>query len=188
MSSAREIITYERNIYFKDKKAFLKEWMFHSDTFYIWKYMKLLRHEEEWRGRYENSRAAFLPLLWYRSRKNKLGLRLGFDIPAGVLGKGARIYHQGQVVINPKARVGNDSVIIGNLCIGNDGKEDNAAEIGNHCTLSWGVTVIGSVFIADNCLIGAGAVVTHDIKECYSVAAGVPARVIGKMEHNRIER
>lgn len=37
--------------------------------------------------------------------------------------------------------------------------------------------IIGNVKIGDNCIIGANAVVTHDIP-ANTVAAGVPARVI----------
>ena len=40
------------------------------------------------------------------------------------------------------------------------------------------VTILPGVMIGDGCIISAGAVVTHDIPE-YSIAAGVPARVIG---------
>lgn len=42
-----------------------------------------------------------------------------------------------------------------------------------------GVKVLKGVTIGDSCVIGAGAVVTKDIPP-YSVAVGVPAKVIGK--------
>jgi serine O-acetyltransferase len=188
MSKLKDLLRYERKIYFNSYKGYIKEMLFKSDTYYIWKFMKLLRYEEYFRDKYLKHKAAYLiPLIWYRSKKNKMGLKLGFDIPAGVLGKGARLYHQGQIVINPEAKIGDDVVIIGNVCIGNDGKEDMAATIGNHCTLSWGVIVLGNVSIADNCLIGAGAVVTHDIIEPNSVVVGVPAKVIGRTNQNRIK-
>ena len=47
--------------------------------------------------------------------------------------------------------------------------------LGSHCTVLPGVT------IGDNSVIAAGAVVTKDVP-AYSVAAGVPARVIKKIE------
>jgi UDP-2-acetamido-3-amino-2,3-dideoxy-glucuronate N-acetyltransferase len=39
-------------------------------------------------------------------------------------------------------------------------------------------TILGGVCIGENALIGAGAVVSHDVPD-YAIVAGVPARVIG---------
>ncbi len=49
--------------------------------------------------------------------------------------------------------------------------------IGNDCWLGASVTVCPGVRIGDNCVIGAGSVVTRDIPP-NSFAAGVPCRVI----------
>lgn len=46
------------------------------------------------------------------------------------------------------------------------------ASIGSHATILAGVT------IGECALVGAGAVVTHDVPD-YAIVAGVPARVIG---------
>jgi acetyltransferase-like isoleucine patch superfamily enzyme len=51
--------------------------------------------------------------------------------------------------------------------------------IGRDVWLGAGVKVLGGVTIGDGCVVGAGAVVTHDLAP-YSIAAGVPARVIGE--------
>ncbi len=50
-------------------------------------------------------------------------------------------------------------------------------KIGNSCWFGANVTVCSGVTIGDNCVIGAGAVVTKDIPS-NSFAAGVPCRVI----------
>lgn len=52
--------------------------------------------------------------------------------------------------------------------------------IGNDCWLGASVTVCPGVTIGDNCVIGAGSVVTRDIP-ANSFAAGVPCRVIRKI-------
>lgn len=49
--------------------------------------------------------------------------------------------------------------------------------IGNCCWFGANVTVCPGVTIGNNCVIGAGSVVTHDIPD-NSLAAGVPCRVL----------
>ncbi len=53
--------------------------------------------------------------------------------------------------------------------------------IGQDVGLSSSVIVLGGVTVGDGALVGAGAVVTKDLPS-YSIAAGVPAKVIGKRE------
>lgn len=54
-------------------------------------------------------------------------------------------------------------------------------EVGNNCYIGANVILLPNVSIGDNCIISAGAVVTKDIPP-NSIAAGVPARVIGNIE------
>lgn len=49
--------------------------------------------------------------------------------------------------------------------------------IGNNVNISWDVTILPGVTIGNNVIIGAGAIVTHDVPD-NSVVAGVPARII----------
>ncbi|KAJ5698424.1 hypothetical protein N7462_000429 [Penicillium macrosclerotiorum] len=53
--------------------------------------------------------------------------------------------------------------------------------IGNDCWIGAGAIILSGVTIGDGCSIGAGAVVRTDIPP-YSVAVGVPARVIRSAE------
>lgn len=61
------------------------------------------------------------------------------------------------------------------VTIGNNG--DFKPVIQDNVTISSGAIVICNVTLHPNFLVGAGAVVTHDIPE-NSIVAGIPARVI----------
>jgi acetyltransferase-like isoleucine patch superfamily enzyme len=54
--------------------------------------------------------------------------------------------------------------------------------IGDNCWLGANVVVTSGVEIGERCVIGANSVVTKDI-ESYSVAAGVPAKVLRRIEY-----
>ncbi len=51
-------------------------------------------------------------------------------------------------------------------------------EIGNDVWIAAGVIILHKVKIGDGAVIGAGAVVTHDVPP-YAIAVGVPAKIIG---------
>lgn len=53
--------------------------------------------------------------------------------------------------------------------------------IGNDVWIGDRVVILPGVHIGNGCIIGAGAVVTHDIPD-FSIAAGVPAKIIRKRE------
>lgn len=53
--------------------------------------------------------------------------------------------------------------------------------IGEDCWIGTGAKILCGVTLGTGCVIGANAVVTHDVPP-YSIAAGVPARVIGKRQ------
>lgn len=61
----------------------------------------------------------------------------------------------------------------------NYGKDKGKCLIGNDVLISSNAVVLRDVEIGNGCVIGAGAVVTKDI-EPFSVAVGIPARVIKK--------
>jgi acetyltransferase-like isoleucine patch superfamily enzyme len=55
--------------------------------------------------------------------------------------------------------------------------------IGDNCWLGANVVVTSGVSIGERCVIGANSVVTHDL-EAFSIAAGLPARVIKRVEYS----
>jgi acetyltransferase-like isoleucine patch superfamily enzyme len=55
--------------------------------------------------------------------------------------------------------------------------------IGDNCWLGANVVVTSGVSIGERCVIGANSVVTHDV-EPFSIAAGLPARVLRRVEYS----
>ena len=78
-----------------------------------------------------------------------------------ILGDNVRIYDHVDVI----AKVVGDQARL-------DRKERRHAKIGNNVILGSGCTIIGPVTIGDDCIIGARAIVTHDIPP-NSVVIGV---------------
>lgn len=50
-------------------------------------------------------------------------------------------------------------------------------KIGNNVHIGWNTLIMPGVSIGNNCIIGAGAVVTKDIPD-NSIAVGIPAKVV----------
>ncbi|MCK4897135.1 MAG: N-acetyltransferase, partial [Anaerolineales bacterium] len=45
-------------------------------------------------------------------------------------------------------------------------------------------TILGNVTVGESAIVGAGAVVTHDVPD-YAIVAGVPAQVVGDVRDNQ---
>ena len=166
-----EVLKYEKTLYFKDKKHCIQSWLPQYHNYLIWKYICYLRNEEATKNKALK--------YWYRRRKNILGTKLGFLIYEGSCGKGLKIWHYGNVIINGFSKIGENCTLHGQNCIGNKGTADASAApvIGNNVDIGVGASIIGDIFIADDVKIGAGAVVT---KSCYKEGAtlvGIPAQV-----------
>lgn len=115
-----------------------------------------------------------------RYKHRKLQFRTGMELYPGCAEMGVKVNH-GKCIISKSARIGRDSVIVGDVTIGGTGgcRDNGAATIGERVFISTGVRIIGRIHICDDVVIGANAVVTKDITEPESVWAGVPARKIG---------
>ena len=53
-----------------------------------------------------------------------------------------------------------------------------APTIGDRVFIGSGARIIGNIHIADDCVIGANAVVVHDIDEPNTIWGGIPAKKI----------
>lgn len=153
-------------------KEKILEYLIRPESFYIDRYIRLLRHEEA---------ASGIMSYWYKARKNRLGAKLGFIISAGCFGEGLKLEHFGSVIVNPKARIGKNCIIHGNCCIGSDGGyPDDSPVIGDNVDIGQFAQIIGGIRIADNVKIGAGAVVVKDVLTPGVTIVGVPAHIVEK--------
>lgn len=168
----KEVIHKEKQLYLGSKAIARR--IVNSPCYYIFKYIRFLRLEEYHKN--NNGFTHLLGYMYFKTRKNRLGNRMGFDIPANCIGSGLVIHHTGAISINAGARVGNNCDMAGNVCIGNN--EKGVPTIGNNVKIGFGSIIIGDISIADDCIIGAGSVVTKSVLEKSSVIAGVPAKVL----------
>lgn len=165
------VLNYEFNKYFpKGKKEYIKDLILASNRYYIWKYVSRLRKTEF----YKNTKRTIFYIFSLR-RKNLLGKKLGFEIPENCFEKGLLIYHTGPIIVNSDAHIGEDCEIIGDCCIGNTEKGSKCPVIGNRVCIGRGVFIIGDVYVADDSIIAACALVTKKFEEKGMVLVGAPA-------------
>lgn len=98
--------------------------------------------------------------------------------PSCTLGPGTRFGYGGiGVVVHKRAVLGRNCSIGAGVVIGGRSGHREVPVIGDNVYISCGAKVLGPVKIGDNVVIGANAVVIHDVpSRC--VVAGVPARII----------
>ena len=144
----------------------------------IWKFQLSLRYLSYYGIRKKNP-VYCVPYLFWRLRYHNLSIKLGFLVPYTMnIGKGFSIAHYGLLTINGAATIGENCRIHEGVCIGATNGGHSAAKIGNNVFIGTGASLIGSIEIADNVAIAAGAVVTKSIKEAGTTWGGVPARKI----------
>jgi serine O-acetyltransferase len=104
------------------------------------------------------------------------GIMLPYTVP---LGRRVRIWHHGGIVIHARS-IGNDVHLRHNTTLGvaRTGENWDLPMIGDRVDIGCGACVLGDVHVGDDAVIGANAVVTHDVPPG-GVAVGVPARVVG---------
>ena len=117
--------------------------------------------------------------LYYSTRLSKLRAQTGIELSPGVAGPGLHLSH-GKVVISAIAKIGSNCKILSDVTIGGQGRYDRhgAPQIGDRVFIGSGAKIIGNITIADDCVIGANAVVTKSITEPGTTWAGNPARKV----------
>lgn len=100
------------------------------------------------------------------------------------IGSGLMIAHVGTIVIGGRTQMGKNCDIRQNITIGGNFSKVNKSGqtmpiIGDNVSIGAGAVILGPVKIGSNSIIGANAVVIHDIPDNV-IAAGNPAKVINK--------
>ena len=109
--------------------------------------------------------------------KNLYGNRYGFAFNYKVpMGKGWRITHNTGVVCYCE-RAGSDLEFRNFVVIGEAHPGSGNPIIGDDVAFGAGCKVLGAITVGSHVIIGATAVVVHDVPD-HSVVAGIPARVI----------
>ena len=103
------------------------------------------------------------------------------DISPGLV-----LRHPMTVVIGRGCRVGRDvtifqGVTVGNRLSGSASRPDGSPVIGDGVTLGAGAKVLGPVEVGAASSVGANSVVTTSIPPS-SIAAGIPARVLSRID------
>lgn len=99
-----------------------------------------------------------------------------FQIPKSTkIGYGLYIGHEGPVIVNETAIIGNNCNLSQFTTIGSN--NGAAAHIGDNVYIGPSVCIVENVQIGDNVTIGAGSVVTKDVPD-NATAAGNYAKVL----------
>ncbi len=176
-------IKTEKNIYLPKEKNSFEYRLRNPFKNKTCKYLKFLRKYEYLCLKRDNasnvllSRVCSLKIKILDIRIKKLGLKLNIEITPNCVGQGIRICHP-NVIIN--GFVGDNCTFHGNNVLGNKatGEKNKIPRIGSNVDVGIGAMIIGDVEIADDCVIGAGAVVTKSFTTPGSIIAGVPAKLI----------
>ena len=98
--------------------------------------------------------------------------------PEVTIGNGTVFGYGGlAVVLHKDAIIGSNCRIGTGVTLGSKNPDIRAPKIGNNCFIGSGAKILGGITIADDCVIGANAVVTSDIPS-RSIAVGIPAKII----------
>ncbi len=103
--------------------------------------------------------------------------------PAARIGSGILLDHATSIVVGETAVIEDHVSILHEVTLGGTGKEkgDRHPKVRHGVLIGAGAKILGNVEIGQYARIGAGSVVLNDVPPHVSVA-GVPAKVVGKVE------
>ena len=107
-------------------------------------------------------------------------LLTGIEIhPAARIGRGLLIDHGMGTVIGETSEIGENCTLYQGVTLGGTGKGTGKRHptLGNNVVVGVGASILGSIAVGDNALVGAGSVVLRPVPPNATVV-GVPARVV----------
>jgi serine O-acetyltransferase len=115
----------------------------------------------------------------YKLARTAMHVLTGIDLPCEAkVGRRLRIDHFGGIVVSGDAVIGDDVILRNGVTIGlKRTNERGAPVIGNRVDIGAGAKILGPIRIGDGAMIGANAVVVHDVP-AGAVAVGIPARIL----------
>lgn len=160
------------------QKDFYRESGAYLSTFQIWKrcinpnlhFIYLLRTTQK------HAKKSILGKFW-RLVLRHYQIKYGFQIyPETQIGEGFYLGHYGNLVINPKAKIGKNCNIAQGVTIAqaNRGKNEGVPEIGDEVWIGPNAVIVGKIKIGNNVLIAPNAYVNSDVPS-NAVVIGNPA-------------
>lgn len=136
---------------------------------------------------------------WYQKLKEKKLTIINIIDPSAMISESATIgegnFIGKMAVINADAEIGDNNVINTKALIEHECKVGNHIHLSTNATINGNVVVEDSVFIGstavcngqikigEHAIVGSGSVIIRDV-EPYCTVAGVPAKLIRRMERN----
>ena len=121
------------------------------------------------RNRISKYSLAIVPYFILRHYQFKYGIHIGTSTP---IGKGLYIEHGDGVYLNVRS-IGDNFTVYQGVTLGSSPNK-GIPIVENNVTVYMGAKIFGDVILKNNCVVGANAVVTHDVEE-NAVVVGIPA-------------
>lgn len=163
-------LAIERQNYpcFDSRKDLLLAYLCHDRDYMVYKFTKYLRRTEYHYNLKNLSKLHYIPYIFYKNLKHRLGQKLGLDIGENAFDTGVYFAHTNIIV--GSAKIGKNCKLHGQNCIG------SGAVIGDNCELWVGAKVFGPSVLANNITVAAGAIVISSFDEEGITIGGIPAR------------
>lgn len=166
------------NIELKIVTQYCSKWFIGFCPFLIYeeqikyKFIKTLRKAEYHTNTNHKLRGSF-----YRDRLFHYQTKHCLNIPINCCDNGLNIAHVGPIIINDNCIIGKNFKVNVGVNIGNNEFLDHVKSpiLGDNVFDGPGAKIYGDIYIADNCRIGANAVVNKSCYTKYAILVGIPA-------------
>jgi serine O-acetyltransferase len=136
-----------------------------------------------WRYRVRPAWARKPLSLLYKILRTLNQMSTGIELPCETrVGRRLRIEHFGGIIVSGDTVIGDDVVLRHGVTLGlKNTNQRGAPRIGNRVDIGAGAKILGEIAIGDDAVIGANAVVLHDVP-AGALAVGIPARILPRPE------